>query len=52
MMSGYTPQEKDDHVMIEGVVHLLFLVLKHILGPWTFTRSHVNDFSKVGSVGS
>jgi len=50
MMSGYTTQEKVDHVMIEGVVRLLFLVLKDVPGPWTFTR--VDDFSKVGSVGS
>ena len=38
--------------MIEGVIRLLFQVHKDIPGPWTFTRSHVNYFSNVGSVGS
>ena len=50
MMSGYTTQEKVDHVMIEGVVRLLFPVLKDVPRPWTFTR--VDDYSKVGSVRS
>ena len=51
-MSEHTTQEEIGHVMIEGTVRLFFLVLKHILGPWTFTRAHVNDFSKMGSAGS
>ena len=50
MMSDYTPQEKVDHVLIEGVIRLLFPVLKDVSGLWTFTR--VNDFSEVGSLGS
>ena len=50
MMFGYTTQEKVDYVVIEGVVRLLFSMLKDVLGPWTFTK--VNDFFEVGSAGS
>ena len=39
-------------MMIEGMVRLLFPVLKHIPGTWTFTRAYVNDFSKMRNVGS
>ena len=39
-------------MMIEGMVRLLFPVLKHILRPWTFIRAYVNDFSKMRNVGS
>lgn len=49
-MSSYITQEKVDHVMIEGVVRLLFLVLKDVPRPWTFTK--VNDFFEVKSIGS
>ena len=43
-MSNHTTQEEVDHLIIEGMIRLLFPVLKHILGPWTFTRAYVNDF--------
>lgn len=52
MMSDNMTQEDIDHVMIEGTVYFLLLVLKHVLGPWTFTRAHVNDFSEMGSTRS
>ena len=49
-------QEDNDHMMTEGKVHLLlpnFMPqLKSTLGPWTFKRAHVNDFSKSGDAGS
>ena len=51
-MLGYTSQQKADHVMIEGVVRLLFPMLKNIPRPWTFTRTNVNDFSEIGSARS
>ena len=51
-MSDHMTQEEVNHVMIEGMVCLLFLVLKHIPGPWTFTRAHVNDFSEIRNAGS
>ena len=49
-MPGNTPQKKIDHVVIEGVVHLLFQVLKDVPEPWTITR--VNDFFEVGRARS
>ena len=36
MMFDYATQEEADHVMIGGVVRLLFPMLKRILEPWTF----------------
>ena len=49
-MPGNTPQKKIDHVVIEGVVRLLFQVLKDVPEPWTITR--VNDFFEVGRARS
>ena len=48
---GHSELTKEDikHMMVEGKVHLLlpnFMPqLKSALGPWTFKRAYVNDFS-------
>ena len=43
-------QEDIDGMMTEGKVRLLLLELmlqlRSTLGPWTFIRAHVNDFSE------
>ena len=36
MMFDYATQEEADHVMIGGVVRMLFPVLKRNPEPWTF----------------
>nr|POF20398.1 hypothetical protein CFP56_62329 [Quercus suber] len=49
-------QEDIDRMMTKGKIRLLlpnFMPhLKSTPGPWTFKRPHVNDFSKLGDVGS
>ena len=49
-------QEDIDGMMTEGKVRLLLLELmlqlRSTLGPWTFIRSHVNDFSESGDARS
>ena len=39
-------------MMIEEMVRFLLLLLKHSPRPWTFTRTHVNDFFEMGNTGS
>lgn len=51
-MSDYMTHEEVYHVIIEGIVHFPFLVLKNIHWSLTFTTAHVNDFSQIGSVRS
>lgn len=45
-----------DQMMTKGKVHLLlpnFMPqLKSAPKPWTFKRAHINDFSKLGDIGS
>jgi len=52
LVSNHTTQEEADHVIIEGMVRLLFLVLKHVPRALTFTNTHVNNFFEVGSARS
>ena len=52
MMSDHVTQEDIDCVMIERMVCFLLLLLKHTPRPWTFSRTHVNDFFEMGNAGS
>ena len=45
-------QEDIDCIMSKVIAWFLLPVLEHVLGPWTFTRAHVNDFTIMGNVGS
>ena len=51
-MFDHVIQEDIGCVMSEGTIHFLLPMLEHVLGPWTFTRAHVNNFSKMGNAGS